>query len=64
MMRPDVSPDDPVDHQPVIGVIGMGAMGRLYATHLSAAGWKRFVRPFFKHVLLSPSDCVSKNPRV
>ena len=38
----DVSPDDPVDQQPVIGLIGMGDMGRMYVKHLSSGGWKRY----------------------
>ena len=35
--------DDYTDshNQPVIGLIGMGAMGRMYATLLSDAGWNR-----------------------
>ncbi|KAJ7085760.1 hypothetical protein B0H15DRAFT_846283 [Mycena belliarum] len=37
----DVSPDAAVDDQPTIGLIGMGAMGRMYAKYLSAGGWKR-----------------------
>ncbi|KAH9996327.1 hypothetical protein BJV77DRAFT_988672 [Russula vinacea] len=41
MIRPDVTPDAPVDDQPTIGLIGMGAMGKLYANSLSAAGWKK-----------------------
>ena len=41
MIRPDVTPDSPVDEQPTIGLIGMGAMGKLYANSLSAAGWKK-----------------------
>ncbi|KAI0039117.1 prephenate dehydrogenase [Auriscalpium vulgare] len=41
MIRPDVTPDAPVDEQPTIGLIGMGAMGKLYARNLSAAGWKK-----------------------
>ncbi|TFK65669.1 NAD(P)-binding protein [Pluteus cervinus] len=40
-VRPDVSPNSPEAEQPVIGLIGMGAMGRMYADQLSAAGWKR-----------------------
>ncbi|KZV98318.1 putative Prephenate dehydrogenase [Exidia glandulosa HHB12029] len=35
------SPADAADVQPVIGLIGMGEMGRLYARVLAAAGWKR-----------------------
>jgi len=30
-----------VDEQPTIGLIGMGAMGKMYARYLSAAGWKK-----------------------
>ncbi|KAH9988116.1 putative TYR1-prephenate dehydrogenase [Russula compacta] len=41
MIRPDVTPDAPVDEQPTIGLIGMGAMGKLYAKYLSAGGWKK-----------------------
>ena len=39
----DVTPNDPKEEQPVIGLIGMGAMGKMYAEHLSRAGWKRCV---------------------
>lgn len=41
-MIPDVSPESPFEEQPVIGLIGMGEMGRMYAKHLSNAGWKRY----------------------
>jgi prephenate dehydrogenase (NADP+) len=41
MIRPDVTPDHPVDEQPIIGLIGMGAMGAMYARYLSNAGWKK-----------------------
>jgi len=41
MIRSDVTPDAPIDEQPTIGLIGMGAMGRMYAKYLSAAGWKK-----------------------
>jgi prephenate dehydrogenase (NADP+) len=41
MQRPDVTPDLPIADQPTIGLIGMGAMGRMYAKHLSDAGWKK-----------------------
>ncbi|KAF8550978.1 Prephenate dehydrogenase, partial [Imleria badia] len=37
----DVSPNHPIDQQPTIGLIGMGAMGAMYARHLSDAGWKK-----------------------
>ncbi|KAG1752284.1 uncharacterized protein EDB91DRAFT_1101562 [Suillus paluster] len=41
MLRTNLSPNDPVDQHPTIGLIGMGAMGAMYATHLSNAGWKK-----------------------
>ncbi|KAI0345057.1 Prephenate dehydrogenase [Trametopsis cervina] len=41
MIRPDVTPEAPTEEQPAIGLIGMGAMGTMYAKALSAAGWKR-----------------------
>jgi len=41
MICPDVTPESPVDEQPTIGLIGMGAMGKMYARYLSAAGWKK-----------------------
>jgi prephenate dehydrogenase (NADP+) len=41
MIRPDVTPDAPVEEQPTIGLIGMGSMGKMYARYLSAAGWKK-----------------------
>ncbi|KAF7338029.1 Prephenate dehydrogenase [Mycena venus] len=37
----DASPDSPVEEQPTLGLIGMGAMGRMYAKYLSEAGWKK-----------------------
>lgn len=43
MIRPDVSPESPIEEQPVIGLIGMGAMGTMYAKYLSEAGWKKQV---------------------
>lgn len=45
----DVTPQSPIDEQPVIGLIGMGAMGTMYAEHLVNAGWK-------KCALLSPNS--------
>jgi hypothetical protein len=36
------TPESPPESQPVIGLIGMGEMGRMYARHLSAAGWRRY----------------------
>jgi prephenate dehydrogenase (NADP+) len=41
MVGPNVTPDAPVGEQPTIGLIGMGAMGKMYAQYLSAAGWKK-----------------------
>ncbi|EDR10087.1 uncharacterized protein LACBIDRAFT_248404 [Laccaria bicolor S238N-H82] len=38
---PRVSPDSPADQQPTIGLIGMGAMGKMYADILDEAGWKK-----------------------
>ncbi|TFK90282.1 Prephenate dehydrogenase [Polyporus arcularius HHB13444] len=40
-VRPDVTPDSPIEEQPAIGLIGMGAMGNLYARCFSEAGWKK-----------------------
>ena len=37
-----VSPKDPIEHQPAIGIIGMGAMGKMYAKLLAKAGWKKY----------------------
>jgi len=39
----NVTPDVPVHGQPIIGLIGMGAMGYMYAKLLSQAGWKKSV---------------------
>ncbi|KAG2102577.1 uncharacterized protein F5147DRAFT_754320 [Suillus discolor] len=41
MFRTNVSPNDPAEEHPTIGLIGMGAMGAMYAKHLSKAGWKK-----------------------
>ena len=41
MVRADVTPDSPAEEQPIIGLIGMGAMGKMYAKFLSEGGWKR-----------------------
>ena len=38
---PRVTPDMPAEAQPSIGLIGMGAMGSLYARSFSEAGWKK-----------------------
>lgn len=40
-MRFDATPSAPIDDQPVIGIIGMGEMGKMYAKTLSAAGWAK-----------------------
>jgi len=37
----DVTPQSPIEEQPVIGLIGMGAMGTMYAKQLADAGWKK-----------------------
>lgn len=39
----DVTPNHPYDQQPTIGLIGMGAMGTMYANLLSDAGWKKYL---------------------
>jgi prephenate dehydrogenase (NADP+) len=39
----DVTPQSLIEKQPVIGLIGMGAMGTMYAKHLVHAGWKKCV---------------------
>ncbi|KAJ8076199.1 prephenate dehydrogenase (NADP(+)) [Marasmius tenuissimus] len=36
-----VNPNDPIESQPTLGLIGMGAMGKMYANLLSKAGWKK-----------------------
>ena len=38
---PDVSTSSPLSDQPTIGLIGMGAMGKMYAKRLSDAGWRK-----------------------
>ena len=45
------TPNMPADRQPVIGMIGMGEMGKMYARVLAGAGWKRFVS-FHTNLLL------------
>jgi hypothetical protein len=39
----NVSPSSSIDDQPTIGLIGMGAMGRMCAQALCLAGWRKFV---------------------
>jgi prephenate dehydrogenase (NADP+) len=41
MIPIDVTPNHPIQEQPTIGLIGMGAMGAMYAKLLSNAGWKK-----------------------
>ncbi|KAH9852756.1 Prephenate dehydrogenase [Lenzites betulinus] len=41
LIKTYVTPDSPVEEQPAIGLIGMGAMGNMYARYLSMAGWKK-----------------------
>jgi hypothetical protein len=54
MFHPRVSPSFLQQDQPVIGIIGMGAMGNMYAKLFSAAGWKRSVA--FHHSRSPPYD--------
>ena len=42
-VSPNASPSVLPEDQPTIGLIGMGAMGRMYAQYLSQAGWWRCV---------------------
>lgn len=42
-LSPAVTPSSPTESQPTIGLIGMGAMGRMYAQRLGAAGWRKSV---------------------
>ena len=44
----DVTPQSPVEEQPVIGLIGMGAMGTMYAEQLADAGWKKYALLYSK----------------
>ncbi|KAF9244193.1 hypothetical protein BU15DRAFT_42171 [Melanogaster broomeanus] len=41
MIPIDVTPNHPIQEQPTIGLIGMGAMGAMYAKLLSDAGWNK-----------------------
>ena len=41
MIDPNITPSAPIDDQPTIGLIGMGAMGKMYAEYFSEAGWKK-----------------------
>lgn len=47
-LNPQCAPDDPVEQQPAIGLIGMGAMGKMYAQYLSQAGWKKYAALAFR----------------
>ncbi|EFI27473.1 prephenate dehydrogenase [Coprinopsis cinerea okayama7 len=40
-VSPTVSASSPKHEQPTIGLIGMGAMGRMYAKYLAEAGWQK-----------------------
>jgi hypothetical protein len=53
MVRTDISPNDPAEEHPTIGLIGMGAMGAMYARHLSKAGWKKYF--IFAYINISSS---------
>jgi len=54
MIRTNVSPNDPPEEHPAIGLIGMGAMGAMYARELSKAGWKKS-KPFVYLPASSPN---------
>ncbi|KAF9070104.1 prephenate dehydrogenase [Rhodocollybia butyracea] len=41
MFSSTVSPKDSSENQPTIGIIGMGAMGKMYAKLFTKAGWKK-----------------------
>lgn len=43
MIDPAVTPDAPLEAQPTLGLIGMGAMGTMYAKAFAAEGWKKWV---------------------
>jgi len=51
-VSPDVSPSSLSDMQPTIGLIGMGAMGRMYAKYLGGAGWCRWASSRFIYLLV------------
>ena len=42
-ISPNVTTSSPLNDQPTIGLIGMGAMGKMYANRLSDAGWRKCV---------------------
>ena len=42
-VSPNVTTSSPLSDQPIIGLIGMGAMGKMYANRLSDAGWRKCV---------------------
>jgi len=46
-----VIPDAPIHAQPIIGLIGMGAMGYMYAKLMSQDGWKKPVSTSIDDVL-------------
>lgn len=50
MLCPNVTPEAPIEEQPTIGLIGMGAMGKMYAKCLSEGGWQKI------HVCDLPSN--------
>ena len=49
LIDPRTTPASPRDAQPTIGLIGMGAMGKMYAKYLSDAGWLKCVVFDHKH---------------
>jgi prephenate dehydrogenase (NADP+) len=42
-VSPNVTTSSSLNDQPIIGLIGMGAMGKMYAHQLSDAGWRKCV---------------------
>ncbi|KAJ3552036.1 hypothetical protein NM688_g4367 [Phlebia brevispora] len=64
MIRPDITPDAPVEEQPAIGLIGMGAMGNMYAKCLSQAGWKKIYVCDLPTKYESLKEAYSDNPSV
>jgi hypothetical protein len=66
MIHPDVSPNAPAHKQPIIGLIGMGAMGHMYAKLLSQAHWKQcvFSPPLSSYPLtISTASTSATSPR-
>jgi prephenate dehydrogenase (NADP+) len=58
-VTPNASPSLLPKDQPTIGLIGMGAMGQMYATCLGQAGWRRYVQIHVKKIL-QPFEGISR----